>query len=349
MSQKAARRLQLQCSAQKSVSPFQSSSNKPAQSQAVQQQQQQQAQELQPASSSWQQGMATHKWQWRDSSINYVTAGCGKPVMLVHGFGASAGHYRKTIPYLAQNGFKVYAIDLIGFGASDKPVQQYTIELWAELIVDFMAEFMPGTPAVIVGNSIGSLSCLTAAAAAPEGQLAGLVLLNSAGAMNNKGVINDWRIVLALPLLLLIDFLLKTPPIARALFDALARPETIRKVLGGVYVDKAAVDDELVDIILAPAFTPNALDVFVSVITGPAGPKPWDLLRKVSCPLFVAWGDTDPFTPIDGPVGKYFLDLSSSRPDTQFAVLPGVGHCPQDDRPELLHEQLLPWLKQRWA
>jgi hypothetical protein len=36
-------------------------------------------------------------------------------------------------------------------------------------------------------------------------------------------VINDWRIVLALPLLLLIDFLLKTPPIARALFDALAQ------------------------------------------------------------------------------------------------------------------------------
>jgi pimeloyl-ACP methyl ester carboxylesterase len=35
------------------------------------------------------------------------TAGCGKPVLLVHGFGASAGHYRKTIPYLAQNGFKV--------------------------------------------------------------------------------------------------------------------------------------------------------------------------------------------------------------------------------------------------
>lgn len=35
-----------------------------------------------------------------------------------------------------------------------------------------------------------------------------------------------------------------------------------------MYVDQAAVDDELVDIILEPAFTPNALDVFVSVITG---------------------------------------------------------------------------------
>lgn len=76
---------------------------------------------------------------------------------------------------------QVYAIDLVGFGASDKPVVQYTIELWADLIVDFMAEFMEGVPTVVVGNSIGSLSCLAAAARAPAGQLEGLVLLNSAG------------------------------------------------------------------------------------------------------------------------------------------------------------------------
>jgi pimeloyl-ACP methyl ester carboxylesterase len=46
---------------------------------------------------------------------------------------------------------------------------------------------------------------------------------------------------------------------------------------------------------------------------------------------------------------RYFLELSSSRPDTQFALLEGVGHCPQDDQPEQLHKQLLPWLQQRWA
>lgn len=47
-----------------------------------------------------------------------------------------------------------------------------------------------------------------------------------------------------------------------------SRPDTVKKVLAGVYVDEAAVDEELVDIILAPAFTDNALEVFVSVITG---------------------------------------------------------------------------------
>eukprot|EP00879_Flechtneria_rotunda_P015806 GHRR01016529.1.p1 GENE.GHRR01016529.1~~GHRR01016529.1.p1 ORF type:complete len:308 (+),score=76.20 GHRR01016529.1:302-1225(+) len=213
-------------------------------------------------------GYTAHKWGWRGSAINYVTAGCGKPILLVHGFGASAGHYRKTIPFLAQQGFKVYAIDLIGFGASDKPVQQYSIELWADLIQNFLAEFMPGTPAVIVGNSIGSLSCLAAAAKASQDQLAGVVLLNSAGAMNNKGVVSDWRIIMAMPLLLLIDLLLKTRPVAEPLFKNLAQPQTIKKVLQSVYVDKAAVDDELINIILKPAFTQNALEVFVSVITG---------------------------------------------------------------------------------
>lgn len=93
---------------------------------------------------------------------------------------------QSTAVYLSNS--QVYAIDLVGFGASDKPVLQYTIELWAELIDDFLAEFTPGTPPVVIGNSIGSLSCLAAAALAAERQqqLAGLVLLNSAGAMNNK-------------------------------------------------------------------------------------------------------------------------------------------------------------------
>lgn len=68
--------------------------------------------------------------------------------------------------------------------------------------------------------------------------------------------------------------------------------------------------------------------------------------QEQQLPLFVAWGDADPFTPLDGPVGKYFAGLADSRPATTFALLPGVGHCPQDDRPEALHAQLLPWLQQ---
>lgn len=97
-------------------------------------------------------------------------------------------------------------------------------------------------------------------------------------------------------------------------------------------------------IIKGPADDKGALDAFVSIVTGPPGPNPVSLMPKISIPVLVLWGDRDPFTPIDGPVGKYFSSLPSNLPNIELHVLPGVGHCPHDDRPDLVHEKLLPWL-----
>lgn len=56
----------------------------------------------------------------------------------------------------------MYAVDLLGFGASSKPTTvQYSMELWRDLINDFVAEFAAGAGgATLVGNSIGGLACL---------------------------------------------------------------------------------------------------------------------------------------------------------------------------------------------
>jgi len=115
-------------------------------------------------------------------------------------------------------------------------------------------------------------------------------------------------------------------------------------VLSAVYSNKASVDDELIEVIKKPADYPGALDVFVSVVTGPPGPNPISLIPNISIPILVLWGDEDPFTPLDGPVGKYFSSLPSLLPSVQFFILRGVGHCPHDDRPDLVHEKLLTWL-----
>lgn len=98
----------------------------------------------------------------------------------------------------------------------------------------------------------------------------------------------------------------------------------------------------MVQIIRKPATTEGALDAFVSIITGPPGPKPTTL--PIHNPMLVLWGDEDPFTPINGPVGKYFQALPKSNPKVVLHLLQGVGHCPHDDRPDLVHEKLLPWL-----
>jgi pimeloyl-ACP methyl ester carboxylesterase len=82
----------------------------------------------------------------------------GLPVLLIHGFGASWEHYRDNIKSLAAEGNNVWALSLLGFGRSEKPDVVYTQDLWAELIRDFIVEVV-GEPVVLVGNSIGGISC----------------------------------------------------------------------------------------------------------------------------------------------------------------------------------------------
>ncbi|MEW5312174.1 MAG: hypothetical protein WDW38_003821 [Sanguina aurantia] len=288
---------------------------------------------------------ASHTWRWRGHKINYVTAGCGPPVLLVHGFGASVGHWKKNIPVLAEAGYKVYALDLLGFGASDKAYlpKGYSMEVWRDLVLDFMKEFVD-KPVVLMGNSLGSLTCLMVSSAAPAGAIAGTVLLNAAGAMNNKGVVGDWRILAVYPLLLLIDFLLSIPALSGYLFNSFRTKDNLRQVLGRVYVNQEAVDEALVDLLYGPSCDPGAREVFVSVVTGPPGPKPWEVMPTIPGPMLVLWGDKDVFTPPDGPVGKYLQNLPSVRPNTTFQFLTDVGHCLHDDRPEVVHAALLPWL-----
>ncbi|KAK6241468.1 Alpha/beta hydrolase fold-1 - like 10 [Theobroma cacao] len=293
-----------------------------------------------------------NKWQWKGQySINYfVSSSSSKAeskssLLLVHGFGASIPHWRRNIGTLSQD-YTVYAVDLLGFGASDKPQGfPYTMEAWAQLILDFLNEVVQ-KPTVLIGNSVGSLACVIAASESSQNLVRGLVLLNCAGGMNNKAVVDDWRIKLLLPLLWLFDFLLKQRGIATVVFERAKQRDNLRNILLSVYGNKESVDDELVEIINGPTNDEGALDAFVSIITGPPGPNPAQLMPRINLPVLVLWGDQDPFTPLDGPVGKYFSSLPSQSSNVSLFVLEGVGHCPHDDKPDLVHEKLLPWLAQ---
>jgi pimeloyl-ACP methyl ester carboxylesterase len=102
-------------------------------------------------------------------------------VLLIHGFGANLLHFRKNQPVLAQEGHRVFALDLLGFGASEKPslksdgrnepehvdatCKGYSLELWRDLCLDFIREMdrrYDDSPHrwVICGNSIGGLIAL---------------------------------------------------------------------------------------------------------------------------------------------------------------------------------------------
>lgn len=60
----------------------------------------------------------SHSWMWRGHRVQYTTAGCGPPIVLVHGFGASSRHWRFNIGVLASHGYKVLALELSAAGCS---------------------------------------------------------------------------------------------------------------------------------------------------------------------------------------------------------------------------------------
>ncbi|MDX1978526.1 MAG: alpha/beta fold hydrolase, partial [Pseudanabaenaceae cyanobacterium bins.68] len=260
----------------------------------------------------------------------------GVPLVLVHGFGAAIGHWRKNIPVLAAAGYQVWAIDLLGFGRSHKPTLDYSLELWQELLTEFAQAHISGA-SVWVGNSIGGLLCLMMAANQPE-LVRGAVLLNAAGGLNHRaGELN--------PLLSLIlggfTRLAGAPGIGKVIFDQIRRRSQIKKTLEQVYCDRTAITEELVEILYQPACDPNAAAVFAKILTAPAGPRPEELLPRVASPLLVIWGEADPWTPIKG--AKIYQDQAGRLP-LEFLGIPQAGHCPHDERPEVVNQAILTWL-----
>jgi len=295
-------------------------------------------------------------FEWRGYTIKYGyadnsgAAEKASPVLLIHGFGSSAAHYRELFPELAERG-PVYAIDLLGFGESDKPDVKYTPELWAELVDVFSREVI-GAPPVLVGNSIGSQVALIAAERlhANGGGIAGLCCLNCSGAMNQLGLYDDPAVAVAMPFFWVFERLLQIRPVATRLFDAFRSKENVQRLLTGqVYGNSERVTAELVEILYAPSTDPGALGVFVEVFTGNPGAPPVPLATALAArgtPVLCVWGIDDPWTPVEGPVGRAFSDLADRYPSSfEFVKVAGARHVPFDDAPEAVRGELLTWLE----
>ncbi|MEM6435571.1 MAG: alpha/beta fold hydrolase [Cyanobacteria bacterium P01_D01_bin.115] len=285
--------------------------------------------------------LPTQEWIWQGHRICHTVQGSGLPLVLIHGFGASIGHWRKNIPELAVAGYQVHAIDLLGFGQSDKAELDYAVEVWEALLQDYWREHI-GQPAVFVGNSIGGLLALMMLAHSPEMARAG-VLLNSAGGLNHRPE------ELAPPLRFVMGTfskLVSSNLLGPLLFNEVRRKFRIRGSLKQVYRNRDAITDELVDILHGPSCDPGAQKVFASILSAPAGPRPSELLPHIKQPLLVLWGENDPWTPIAG--ASIYEELSKTAdidPPVTFHSIPDTGHCPHDERPEIVNPLIKNWLQ----
>ena len=290
--------------------------------------------------------IADQFWTWKPNNdsqvftIAYQKQGDhGIPVILIHGFGAGTFHWRKNIPDLAATA-QVYAIDLLGFGKSDKPSPNieasYTFETWGQQILDFCRDVIGG-PALLVGNSIGCIVAMQAAVDGPE-WVKGVALLNCSLRLlhDRKRATQPFYKQFA-PLL---QNVLQYKPIGNWFFNQIAQPKTVKKVLLQAYKRSESVTDELVNYLLEPAQDPKAADVFLAFTAYSQGPLPEDLFPRLQCPAIVLWGMEDPWEPIE--LGREFAHYPMV---TAFVELPGLGHCPQDEAPEIVNPILKDWIR----
>ncbi|KST65335.1 alpha/beta fold hydrolase [Mastigocoleus testarum] len=277
-------------------------------------------------------------WTWKGYKIQYSVMGSGQPLVLVHGFGASIGHWRKNIPVLANAGYQVFVLDLLGFGGSEKAAIDYSVEVWVELLKDFWEQHIQ-EKAVFIGNSIGALLSLTVAAEHPEITEA-TVLINSAGGLSHRPheLNPPLRFVMGA-----FNKLVSHPITGKFVFNNIRRKSQIRRTLYQVYRNREAVTDELVEMLYQPSCDPGAREVFASILTAPPGPSPNDLLPKVDVPLLVIWGAEDPWTPITG--AKIYEQAKEAGKQIRIVPISGAGHCPHDEVPDIVNHQIIEWLE----
>ena len=288
-------------------------------------------------------------WTWEFHDIGWSVMGdrtAPKAVLLIHGFGANTNHWRFNQPVLAEQ-IPTYAIDLLGFGRSDQPqarlndepateqTVQYCFDLWAQQVADFCHNVID-RPVVLVGNSIGGVVALRAAQLLGEERCKEVVLIDCA-----QRLMDDKQLATQPAWMAWIRPLLKTLVSQRwlstALFRNAARPALIRNVLKQAYPSGNNIDDALVSLLLTPSQRPGAAEAFrgfINLFDDYLAPL---LLKDLSIPVHMIWGEADPWEPVEeAKEWEQNYDCIQS-----LLVIPHAGHCPHDESPKEVNEQLL--------
>jgi pimeloyl-ACP methyl ester carboxylesterase len=244
-----------------------------------------------------------------EGRVAYEVRGEGPLVLCVPGIGELRSIYRYTVPALVANGFRVASIDLRGHGDSDASFSSYDDPAAASDLEALISHL--GGPAVIVGNSMGAAAGALVAADSPE-LVAGLVLLGP-----------FLRDPLTGAVAALAQRLLMAGPWARAVWASYLprlypgrRPEDFREHRA---------------LIVASMRRPGYTQAFRKT-TRTSHAKVEARLGDVRAPALVVMGERDP--DFRDPAGE--AQWISERLKAEVVMVPGAGHFPQAEYPELV-------------
>ena len=228
---------------------------------------------------------------------------------------------------LAAAGHRVMAVDLPGFGYSDKP-GGYSLESYVALVCDWL-DLHCIERAAVVGNSMGGAIAAAVAGLAPE-RVGSLVLVDPGG----FGREVSWVLRLA------------GVRLVSSALDVRLTPRRVRRALRFVYADSSLIDDEEVDRIIEISELPGSRQAFLEIahkVIGLRGLRPGlglgDIPADIDAPTLIMWGRRDRIIPV-----SHAERAHQAIPGSEVVIFDDCGHCPQLEVPELFTETVLRFL-----
>ena len=257
-------------------------------------------------------------FDYQGIKINYYEAGQGSPLILIHGFGASAYTWRLLGPKLAEN-HQVFTIDLKGHGFSDKPRDgKYAVSDQADMVAAFIKDRRLHQ-VVLIGNSMGgAIAIVTYFKMRQEtpAPIKGLVLIDSAG----------------YPQKMPFFISMARHPWLSALGSKLLSPRFVTgMVLRKCYYNRDKITEDMIDTYAFYGSLPGASE---AVRQTAVQIKPADMAaiiaryKTIKVPTLIIWGQEDKVVPL--AVGRNF---KRDIPDSELVIIPRCGHIPQEEEP----------------
>lgn len=249
-------------------------------------------------------------------AIRYLDHGPpdGRALVLLHGIGASAERWSRVIPTLSRY-FRVITPDIVGFGYSDKPTVEYTMDFFLDFFNRFL-DVLDISKASMIGSSFGG-HLATEFAIMFNRKIDRLVLASPAGMMRTSSPTLDGYIMAAL----------------------YPTYENAYKAFKEMAYDPDAVNKEIVMDFVNRMRLPNAKYAFMSTLLGLRyAPKLQGRLGSIISPTLLLWGDSDKMIPVQ------YAKEYSEIPDSELVVIKSCGHTPYVEKPMTFNRLVLKFL-----
>ncbi|MBE0313568.1 MULTISPECIES: alpha/beta hydrolase [unclassified Niallia] len=241
------------------------------------------------------------------------------PILLIHGFASSTYTFRRIVPLLQEH-YSVVAVDLPGFGKSEKSTSFiYSFQNYAKLMLECMEQFGYSN-AHIVAHSMGGQIALYMAMMAPE-KVNKLVLLCSSGYLKRAKK----------PLV----FTSYLPYFEKLVYHYIQRRGVIHH-LKNVFFDQTLINDEMIREFGKPLDDMGFYKALIRLLRHREGDLLPKQLNDIQVPTLLIWGEEDRVVPVG--VGKR---LVSDLPDAQLITYEKTGHLITEERPELVFKNIM--------